>query len=126
MDGVIMSNKRKFIRIVPQESVTIDINGDDFIDIVVVKDISMGGVGINVRHMFDGCAIHNSVKLIVSLPNDTFQTYAKIKYVNGNFFGVEFENLCKKSKKVLRNFIFQELKRFSPISAYLFKVGIIR
>lgn len=121
-----MSNKRRYIRIVPEFPVKVDINGDDFIDIVTVKDISMGGVGINVKHMFDGCAIHNSVNLIVTLGEfKTFKTYAKVKHVNGNFFGVEFENIDKKSRKLLKKFIFEELRKVSTITAGLFLLGVI-
>lgn len=119
-------NKRQFIRVVPKKPVKIDINGDNFIDVVTVKDISMGGVGISVKHRFEGCLINNSVKLIVSLDENTsFTTYAKIKYVTGNFFGVQFENLSKRSRKILKKFIFQELKSKSLFSAALFSLGII-
>lgn len=119
-------NKRQFIRVVPKKPVKIDINGDNFIDVVTIKDISMGGVGISVKHKFEGCLIDNSVKLIVTLDEKTsFTTYAKIKYVTGNFFGVQFENLSRRSKKVLKNFIYNELKSESNFKSILFKFGFI-
>jgi len=96
--------------VVPEKDhpVRIDINGENFIDILMAKNISIGGVGIHVPYRFEGCEINKIVSLMVQLPepyNYSFSVPGKIVHVTGNVFGGIFLDLKIPDKKLLKDFI---------------------
>ena len=62
--------KRQFYRLIPFEAgqIRVDVNGNNFLDILPAKDISERGIGLVVPHGFEGCDIYDEVQLIVSIP----------------------------------------------------------
>lgn len=110
---------RQYERITPgkAEPVIIDINGANFIDILTVGNISLGGVSVVVAHGFKGCEIAQQVRLVIKLPvpvNQSFSAAGAIKHVSGDAFGVEFISMHKQAEQMLRKYIlFQQVHNAS-------------
>ncbi|MBF0100486.1 MAG: PilZ domain-containing protein [Desulfobacterales bacterium] len=112
------SNQRKYIRIQPSSEypIPIHINGTNFFDILVAVDISVGGVGIIVPHLFDGCQINELVTLVITIPYPTKKSFIVkgiIRHVKGTRFGVQFVNLEAKHKSYIRKYISFHLNQIS-------------
>ena len=69
-------NRRRYFRAVPEEGhpIHLDINGENFIEILTAVSISQKGIGIRVPHGFKGCKINKQVELVLSLPNPINQS----------------------------------------------------
>jgi hypothetical protein len=112
---MVTSNQRKKVRIEPEEEqpIRVDLNGENFLDILYAKDISEQGIGIQVNHDFEGCEINQPVSMIVSLPYPykcSFTVKAQIKYVSGHNFGAIFHELTRKDKKNIQQYIAHQLR----------------
>ena len=84
---------RRHPRVIPEKGhpVLVDISGDGFIDILPALDISLGGIGIQVPHNFDGCNTETLVDCLVTLPrpvNYTIRAQGKIIHIRQNLFGL--------------------------------------
>lgn len=126
------SNQRKGIRVVPdaRASVTVHINGPDFIEIQKALDISEGGVRLRVPHRFEGCHIDNPVTLVISLPmpgTPPFQLTGRIRHVGSDNFGVQFSSVGMAARELLRRYIALRLRESEGLLAYLkFRMGLAR
>ncbi|MES2823263.1 MAG: PilZ domain-containing protein [Pseudomonadota bacterium] len=122
---------RDGIRIVPppNEPINININGENFIDILQANDISLGGIGITVTHGFKNCNLNAAVSFIIELPIDEKKSIIKVQgvitHVSGNRFGVAFKNLPEISRFTLKKYIASKIKEESIIEWMRFKVGLI-
>lgn len=108
---------RRYIRVQPEEGrpIKVDINGEGFIDILEARDISVGGMGIIVPHMFEGCRIDRVVSLIVTLPDQGgrgchFQVDGIIRHVADDTFGIQFLGLEAADKKEIKRYVASRLK----------------
>ena len=125
-----MSENRKNIRVLPDKNqpIRIDINGDNFVDIFYVKNISMGGIGIEVPHRFKECSIDQDVSLIVKLPkpiNKHISFSSSIIHINNQVFGISFKNLTKQDKTLLKDYISSQLNNASLFTRFAFKLGFV-
>ncbi len=107
---MINTNRRQHTRVepTPRAPVRADINGEGFIEVLNVVDISEGGIRINVPHHFNGCHIEKPVTFIITLPapiSTHFKAEGHIKHVLNDSFGVNFINLNKKSRTLIRRYI---------------------
>ncbi len=126
-----MSENRKYLRVTPGKKypIRLDINGDNFIEILRAKDISLGGIGIEVAHQFTNCEIDGNVELIIRLPQPVgqhIQAHGKILHVNNNLFGISFSKLPKNSQQKLREYILyrvQQNEEESWFTCFTFKIG---
>ena len=114
MNGHNQNNRRQHIRVQPERGspIEVDINGEDFIEVLRAVDISMGGMGINVAHLFKGCRINRSVAVIVTLPTSGgrgFQVDGRIRHVKDHRFGIQFVGLADADRKQLREYIASRL-----------------
>ncbi len=108
-------NRRKYFRAVPEKKhpVLLDINGENFIEMLTAVSLSQEGVGIRVPHGFKGCEINNEVELVLSLPypiNQSILIFGKIKYINSLKFGISFNKMSSESKKIIREYIQYRIK----------------
>jgi hypothetical protein len=122
---------RDGIRIVPShnEPIKININGENFIDILQANDISIGGIGITVTHGFKNCNLNAMVSFIIELPIDEKKSIIKVQgvitHVSGNRFGVAFKNLPEMSRFTIKKYIASKIKEESIIEWVRYKVGLI-
>lgn len=123
--------RRKFIRIEPIAShpIRVDINGENFIEILYVADISEGGIGIHVAHGFAGCKIDELVSFVLDLPlkrNVLLHFSGKIKHVSGNSFGVRFSYVSKDARRAIRQYIASYMREKSLLHWLKYKIGLIQ
>ncbi len=114
MNDYSQSNRRQHLRVKPERNhpIRVDINGEDFIEILQAVDISVGGMGINVSHMFEGCRIDKMVSVIVTLPTAGgrgFQVDGMIRHVEERRFGIQFVGLADVYRKQLKKYIASRL-----------------
>jgi hypothetical protein len=103
-------NRREYVRVIPQPHapVRVDINGDDFIEVINAVDISEGGIRLSVKHRFEGCHVDRPASFIVYLPapiNKLFRFEGQIMHVHDDSFGVRFTNLDKASRALVRKYV---------------------
>ncbi len=105
-----LKNKRKHTRVKPSHGspIWVDINGENFLDVLHAKDISETGIGIRVPHFFSGCSIDKPVQFIITLP-EPFKKAIKarglVKHSNQDQFGVRFTHIDRDSVGMLREYI---------------------
>lgn len=114
MNDYSQSNRRQHLRIKPERNspIKVDINGEDFIEVLKAVDISVGGMGVNVSHMFEGCRIDKTVSVIVTLPvsgGRGFQVNGMIKHVKEQMFGIQFVDLSGANRKQIKKYIASRL-----------------
>ncbi|TGK32697.1 PilZ domain-containing protein [Leptospira gomenensis] len=104
--------QRKFPRVVParNEVIEIQLMGVNFIDILNAKDISIGGVAVEVPHLFEGCDLHSPIQMILTLPGKnpiklSGKVKRKISGPEASLFGVEFGALEPKAKYLIESYI---------------------
>jgi hypothetical protein len=100
---------RKHQRITParQRPVVVDLNGSNFIDVVVAQDISVGGLRLLIQHRFEGCEIDKIVDLTIKLPRPiarTIKASGKIRHLTGNTFGVSFLDMTRQDQQILESY----------------------
>jgi hypothetical protein len=101
---------RQYLRLKPEPGfpISVDINGDGFIDVVHALDIGEGGLRIKVSHQFNGCHIDNVASFIVHLPqpvNKDIRLKGRIRHVHNDSFGVQFVALGDGPRAYLRRYI---------------------
>jgi len=114
MNDYEQNNRRQHIRVQPERGrpIEVDINGEDFIEVLRAVDVSMGGMGIDVAHRFKGCRINRSVSVIVTLPTSGgrgFQVDGRIRHVKDRRFGIQFVGLADADHKQLKRYIASRL-----------------
>lgn len=79
--------------------------GPNFLEVLKVDDISLGGIGVRVPHGFNLGDFKQSVQLIVSLPgHKPFKAEAIIRHREGQGrFGVEFTKIA--NTEIIREYI---------------------
>lgn len=122
--------RRKHIRVLPERNhpISVDINGENFIEVLKAIDISEGGVGISVPSELKGCYTDMPVTLVISLPQPEeylFSVLGKIKHVANKKFGVIFLNLDKTSLMKIRQYIAYRIKSESWIMYLKYKLRLI-
>ncbi len=126
------TDNRRHIRIAPDLSqpIRIDINGDNFIDILKATDISEGGVGIYVTHGFEGCAIDSYVSFVITIPlagkRRIIHANGRIKHVSGHRFGVAFSNISSQDRVNIRQYIANQIKAESLANWLKYKFRLIK
>ena len=108
-------NKRRYFRAVPEEEhpIHLDINGENFIEVLTAVSISQKGIGISVPHGFKGCKIYNEVELVLSLPypiNQSIVIFGEIRYVANLMFGVIFTKMNSENNKIIRKYLQYRIK----------------
>ena len=99
------------MRIPRSERVEVQIMGPGFLDVVLARDISPGGVGVCIPHGFRGCDTSAPVELILTLPSrKPLQMRGTIKHRTAanegdDFFGVEFIDLPVMHRKAIVDYI---------------------
>ena len=111
-------NSRRHTRVSPEAGrpVTVDINGQNFVDVLPVRDISESGLGIEVPHGFEGCRINEPVDLIVNLPEPIASSLAvtgKIKHVSDRYFGVVFLAMNPNNRQAARKYVRHRVRNLS-------------
>ena len=103
---------RKHLRVPadPSAPIRVDIMGDGFLDVLLARDISVGGLGICVPHGFADCDIDSEVELIVTLGRARpFKTRGAIRHHNkaarDTVFGVEFTGLSSAQLEAVEAYI---------------------
>ncbi len=90
--------------------------GSGFLDVLVARDISAGGLGVMVPHRFDGCRIDDEVDLVVTLPGEKpFLARGRIVHrtkTDREFFGIEFSKLDRAHRRRIRLYV-KALRRAS-------------
>jgi len=106
---------RKQIRVAPEAGhpVTVDINGDNFLEIVDAADISEDGIGISTPSRLEGCRIDEIVSLVITLPHPVrhiFHGIGKVKHISGEKFGVFFIDVSRADLKAVRRYVGRRIK----------------
>lgn len=124
-------NKRRHIRVKPsvEHPIRVDINGENFIDVLHAKDISESGIGVRVPHFFTGCAIEKPVQFIISLPapfKKTISARGVVKHTTDDQFGVYFTQIDRQSVRCLRDYITHRMAEDGDwFKSLAFKYGLI-
>ncbi len=123
--------RRQNTRLVPESgrSIRIDINGENFLDVVYALDISVAGVRIGVPHRFEGCRLDKMVSLVVNLPepiNTSFVTLGSIRHISGGAFGVKFVGLENADYRAVRQYLTYLMAKQRPWRTFLFKLGLVK
>ncbi|MFL0797756.1 MAG: PilZ domain-containing protein [Cellvibrionaceae bacterium] len=129
--------RRRHLRVLPkaEDPVRIDINGGNFIEILTATDISEGGLGIQVKHGFQGCSINDSVSFVIELPissedskgkNTLVRLHGKIRHVTGDRFGVSFSPVSDSNRKAIKGYVASRLREQSWVQWLKYKTGMIR
>ncbi len=130
LTAVTPSDRRKNRRIVPspKEPINININGENFIDILKANDISIGGIGITVPHGFRKCNLNELVLFVIELPIKGKKKFITvqgiIKHVAGERFGVEFKNMTEMARFLIQIYISSRIKEESIIEWMRYKIGL--
>jgi hypothetical protein len=94
----------------PSAPIRVDIMGEGFLDVVLARDISIGGLGIRVAHGFVDCDIDSEVELIITLGRARpFKTRGAIRHHSkttcDTVFGVEFTGLSPEQLQAVEAYI---------------------
>ena len=111
-------DSRKQLRVIPEADhlITVDINGDNFLEIVNAADISEDGIGIATPSRLEGCRIDEIVSLVVTLPypgRRIFHVMGKVKHISGMKFGVLFVDVGRADLQAIRRYVASRLKEKS-------------
>lgn len=88
--------------------IRVDINGPDFIDVLMATDISVSGMGLKVDHEFSGCNLDELVSIIIQLPypvNESVTVMGRIIHLSDNNFGVLFVGLEGAAGEKIRRYV---------------------
>ena len=124
------SDRRSNIRVIPDrsESVSVDINGANFIEILKVIDISEAGVGVKVSHGFTGCDLNQPVSFVLTIPQPKrilVRGSGHIKHISGDRFGIAFNKLPHIVTDQIRDYIAIHVREESLLMWAKYKMGII-
>ena len=117
-------NRRWHYRVKAEKKypIRIDINGENFVEILNAQDISLGGIGIIVPHQFKDCEIDDDVSIMLSLPipvKVTLSLSGKIKHLSQKAFGVQFTKMDKKTRKLILDYINLRMSEYSFFHRFL-------
>jgi len=123
-----MKERRSSVRVTPlaDQSIRVDLNGEDFIDIFYVIDLSTGGIALEVPHRFSGCKVDSIVECVIQLPDPVRQfvhAQGRIKHISGDRFGLAFFNLNESAESLIEEYICHCLKTESILSWMAHKLG---
>jgi len=101
---------RRTARAVPTtgQAIRVDINGDNFIDVVKATDISCGGLGVEVPHGFKGCNLNSLASVIIQLPhpvNEHITAKGRVIHINEEKFGISFVSISQSSEDKIQDYI---------------------
>lgn len=121
--------RRTNTRLRPEQGhpIRIDINGENFLDVVYALDISVAGARIAVPHRFEGCRLDKMVNLVINLPdpvNSSFVTLGSIRHLSGRAFGVKFVGLENSDYRLVRDYVGHLLAQRSGWQSFLFRFGL--
>ena len=124
------NDRRKRIRVVPpkDEPIIININGENFIEIVYASDVSESGIGIVVPYGFEGCRIDKEVSIVVTLPIPEKRSLlfsGNIRHIRNTNFGVHLNGIEKNKRVLLRQYVSSQLVNHPWYIKFLFRMGII-
>ena len=90
--------------------------GNGFLEVLSARDISIGGVGISVKHKFEGCDTNSEVDLIVTLGRTRpFKTRGIIRHTSksgsDHVFGVQFIALAPEHRQAIETYVASRLGR---------------
>jgi c-di-GMP-binding flagellar brake protein YcgR len=80
------------------------------LDVLLARDISVGGVGVSVSHGFEGSDLNATLELIIKLPDrKAFMVKGIVRYTNAKLclFGIEFLQLPERAKADLTEYVRQ-------------------
>jgi c-di-GMP-binding flagellar brake protein YcgR len=102
-------------------AVEIHIMGNESLNILRARDISMSGVGVHVQHGFSDSDLENEVELVIALPaGRSFLARGMVRHrhnaAGSNFFGVEFTEMKPQHRRQLRDFIYYLSELDTPSS----------
>ena len=105
-----VAEQRNEHRVHPQLEcpIRVDINGPDFIDVLIATDISPGGLGLQVDHEFAGCNLDELVSIIIQLPypvNESVSVMGRIIHLSDNNFGVQFVGVESTASDKIRRYV---------------------
>jgi hypothetical protein len=122
---------RAYVRLKPEPGfpISVDINGEGFIDVTHAIDIGEGGIRIKVSHRFNGSNIDNITSFVIHLPqpiNKDFRVEGRIRHVRDDSFGVQFLALGDHSRTLLRHYIALCLRSHNFWDYVRYQLGLIR
>jgi hypothetical protein len=103
-------NKREFPRVTPdaRAPVRVNINGNDFIEVINAVDISEGGIRLSVKHRFEDFHVDRRTSFIGYLPipiNKPFRFEGRITHVANESIGVQFTSLSTQARTLVRSYV---------------------
>ncbi len=115
------NNQRAAPRVQPSKAagVEVQIMGEDHIDVLPAKDISVSGIGVRVPHKFAGCDLGTEVELVITLPGlRSFRAYGIIRHWTGStsdHFGVQFTRIDSRHVSAISSYIKEYLDRLAKL-----------
>jgi c-di-GMP-binding flagellar brake protein YcgR len=104
-----MDKRRAHARVHPSqvEPIEVQLMGTDFLDVLDVRDISAGGLGLLVPHLFEGCNIDAQIDVIIALPHErSFMVRGVIRHISkGNLFGLQFTDLPASARARIERYV---------------------
>lgn len=105
-----MNHRRKYKRVRPrpEETVEAQVIGEDFMDVLRVRDISAGGLGVVVGHGFKGCNLDAQIDIVLSLPKQKpFMARGLIRHLSddGKRFGVQFTSIPDDARTRIEKYV---------------------
>jgi hypothetical protein len=116
------NNQRAAPRVQPPKTagVEVQIMGEDHIDVLPARDISVSGIGVSVPHRFAGCDLGTEVELVITLPGmRSFRAYGIIRHWTGStsdHFGVQFTRIDNKHVSQISSYIKECLAKLAKLS----------
>jgi c-di-GMP-binding flagellar brake protein YcgR len=113
-----MVRDENIIRVIPTQAapVRVQIVGENSLDVLKARDISVQGIGVQVGHDFNGIGIEEEIELVITLPNTkTFLAKGAIRHRSRNLqgkthFGLEFVQITERCRELIRNYIRQNFQ----------------
>lgn len=125
-------SRREFVRVAPAPGapIRVDINGEDFIEVLRAQDLGEGGIRIRVPHQFKGCHIDSRVSVVISLPAPvacTLRLDGRIRHAVADTFGVHFLEVDPPSRAALRRYVAARLRSERGFWHWLaYRLGLVR
>jgi hypothetical protein len=120
---IVVTSRRAHLRVRPKpgESIEVQLIGTDFLDILEVRDISSGGLGLQVPPSFEAGDLAEQVDVIIKLPRERpFSARGLIRHVTqGNLFGLEFTQLPDQARSRIEKYIAARIAEGAGTSAGL-------
>lgn len=113
-----MIRDENVIRVIPTQKapVQVQIVGENSLDVLKARDISVAGIGVQVSHDFNGIGLDEEIELVITLPNTkTFLAKGAIRHRSRNLqgkthFGLEFVQITQRCQELIRCYIRENFK----------------